>query len=137
MSLTIPDGWTHDDTDQWGCVLKPSSAGYNKIRIHNSHHKAPGPLEASRLANENTNKGRTENDFRFQPIVDEKGVVTVSCIIGYRSTIGKPAYLHRYYFQRPDQSFFCVCVYFNGDMAFAEACEKMILQTLRLTNEKG
>lgn len=132
VELAVPADWRHDASDDFGYVIRPPSPAHpqQKVRVHNTSHQAATALEASRLAQEKINKGRDEKDWRYQRIIDEKEIRTASGLAGCRSSV--EAYLHRYYFQRPDGSFFCVCVYHRNNPAFAGTAEEWILKTLRL-----
>ena len=139
--VTMPNGWTHDESDKFGFVLHPLNDNKRKIRIHLTSHKNISPSQAVIHASEIVNKRKSEINRGSEVILSSTPVVTKSGINGQRAVVGQqgpegPSYLDRYYFEMSDGRIFCVCVYHYGDMRFSKMAGANIMETLFL-NKKG
>jgi hypothetical protein len=138
-SVSFPNGWKHDTDDTFGFLIRPPDKdGKGKIRIHATEYKGISPEKAVERSVEKVNEIRkdqklhSERLFGSTPITTQSGIKGQKAIIGPEGSDSKP-YLNRYYFQKPDGSIFCICVYFFGNLSFAKQSEESIIESLRLT----
>lgn len=138
LSLRLPDGWTHDEKDQFGYVIHPVGDQRHKARIHLTAYKNCTLQEALQKSADSVAKMRRERGHPPEYILSTTPLTTKSGLKGLQQIIGdtkaiSSAYLQRNYFQKSDGTIFCVCVYFFGDNTFAKECETSIINSLRPT----
>jgi len=135
-SLTLPNGWTLERPTAFGYALIPSEGEKQKrIRIHPSTEVAPDPETAVTEAHQRLAALRRKNNHPAELILSSSPVVAASGLRGHKLIIGyegQKGHLARIYFQKPDQSYFCTCIYYAGDEAFLRLCEDAILKSLEI-----
>jgi|GEM_PF-3071600 len=139
VSLRAPDGWVEQTPADFGFVILPhADEKSKKLRIHSLTIKAGTPAEAIVTNFEKTNAARIKGGHAAERLLESSPVITDSGIKGHKILLAvgdAPPYLARYYFQKPDQTFFCTCVYFYGDNGFLKLAEDSILKTLMLEQD--
>lgn len=132
VSIVVPDNWIHDDSDQFGYVIRPKDQQKEKIRIHLTGHKGVSPAKAVELGATKVNemrKGRPPEEILLQtPVKTKSGLTGEAAEISN----GKTSYLTRIYFEKPDGRIFCVCVYHYGDMKFVKDAKRRIVGSLQV-----
>ncbi len=135
VTISLPDGFRHDTEDDFGYVIVPPGKKVRqKLRIHYTGVKGLPPGEAATQAIERINKWRSKSGQPPETVIFSKPVETASGLKGQQVRVGSSpeGYLDHYYFADPSGRIICVCVYYYGKIAFAEAMQQAIIDSFSL-----
>lgn len=138
VTITLPDGFRHDEKDTFGYVIVPPGADQRqKLRIHYTGSRSTSPGEASQQSIERINQRRAKDGLPPEAVIFSKAFKTASGIPGQQVRVGTSpeGYLDHYYFVAPSGRIVCVCVYYYGDTAFAGAMHRAIMDSFALVSK--
>lgn len=145
ISLTVPDGWTHDEKDQFGFVLVPPADQQTpnknrKIRVHISGQKGQNFAEELERSIDSVTKrspkwGSSNDRKNFlgsTEVHTKTGLSGLKGTFGYQEDGVLRYTINKYYFRNSSGQIICVCAYVFGPEAVAQEYEHIILNSLRL-----